>query len=287
MVEATAERAAPIVDGHAHIFTRAVPFAADAHSRPAYEYPVEAYRADLARHGLTHGVIAAASLYGENNSYTLEALAAYPAMLRGTVIVSPEMTSGTLRDLAERGVVGVRLVWRRLVVLPDLAADPWRTHLRNLADAGLHVELLAGGDRLPALLPALANSGVRVVLDHFGAPSAAQGANGEGMDAIVRAVAGGRLWVKLSAGYRLPFALAQACAARLIAEAGPERLLWGSDAPFVNHEANVDYAAVLALYRRLVPDARTRAAIDATALEFFFHERSQENGPQGQGDRNR
>jgi predicted TIM-barrel fold metal-dependent hydrolase len=36
-----AEDQAPVVDGHAHVFTRAMPFAADAHSRPDYDYPVE------------------------------------------------------------------------------------------------------------------------------------------------------------------------------------------------------------------------------------------------------
>lgn len=246
-----------------------MPFTADAHSRPDYDYRAEAYLADLARHGIGRGVIAAASLYGDYNDYTLEALAAYP-QLRGTVILHPESDIRVIRDLSGRGVVGVRLVWRRLASFPDLGADPWRSHLRHLADNGLHVELLAAADSLPALLSCLAESGVRIVVDHFGVPAREDGADGAGMDALLRAIEGGNCWVKLSAGFRLPFAVVQACTRRLLADAGPERLLWGSDAPFVNHEADVDFTSVLDLYRRLVPDRRTRAAIDRTALKLFF-----------------
>jgi len=268
--DTAAEGATPIVDGHAHVFTRDMPFVAEAHSRPDYDYRVEDWLADMERHGLSHGVIAAASLYGDHNDYTLSALAAYPDRLRGTIILSPDTDARTLRDLADRGVVGVRLTWRRLAELPDLNGDPWRSHLRRLADAGLHVELLAGNDSLPTLLPALTGAGVRVVVDHFGVPTRDRGAAGEGMEAMIRAVQDGGAWVKVSAGFRMAFETARDCTDRLLAEAGPERLIWGSDAPFVNHEGSVDYAAALDLYRRLVPDPALRRAIDQTALTFYF-----------------
>jgi len=260
----------PLVDGHAHIFTAAMPFAPDAHSRPDYDYPVEAWLADLDRHGIGHGVIAAASLYGDHNDYTLAALRAHPDRLRGTIILPPETDAATVRALAADGVVGVRLAWRRLAGLPDLGFDPWRSHLRGLADTGLHVELLAGNDSLPVLLPALAETGVRIVVDHFGVPTRDTGARGEGMDAMLRAMAGGNCWVKISAGFRMAVETAQACTARLLAEAGPERLIWGSDAPFVNHEDSMDYAGAIDLYRRLVPDAATRRAIDQAAFTLYF-----------------
>ncbi|HWU74343.1 MAG TPA: amidohydrolase, partial [Sphingomonas sp.] len=80
-----AEAAVPAVDAHAHIFTRAMPFAANAHSQPDYDYPVEAWLADLDAHGIGRGVIAAASLFDDGNAYTLAALAAHPR-LRATVL---------------------------------------------------------------------------------------------------------------------------------------------------------------------------------------------------------
>ena len=260
---------APSVDAHAHIFTRAMPFAEDAHTRPDYDYSVEAYLADLDRHGIGYGVIAAASLFDDDNAYTLAALAAH-ARLRGTVMVRPDIDARSLSAMADRGVMGVRLQWRRMADLPDLAEEPYRGFLHRLADCGLHVELLAAGATLPMLLPQFAPSGVRLVIDHFGVPSRDAVERCAGTDALLRAVDGGNAWVKLSAGFRMPFEIAAETTARLLAEAGPGRLLWGSDAPFVNHEGKVDYAGTLALYDDLVPDVEVRRAIDVTAMKLFF-----------------
>ncbi len=51
---------------------------------------------------------------------------------------------------------------------------------------------------------------------------------------------------------------------------GPERLLWGSDCPFVGHEGAVSYRDTLDAFEAAVPDARTRRAISDTALKFYF-----------------
>jgi|GEM_PF-821822 len=264
-----AAAAPPRVDAHAHIFTRDMPYAPDAHSVPDYAYPVEAWLAEMGRFGISHGVIAAASMWGDYNDYTLAALRAHPN-LRGTIILSPETPAATLRDMADQGVAGVRLPWRRLKTLPDLSADPWRGFLRRLADAGLHAELLPNGEDLPALLPGFLASGVSLVIDHFGVPPQDAARRAAMHDAIAAAVASGRVWVKVSAGFRIPEDIAAECAVRLLADAGPERLIWGSDAPFVNHERSMTYAGALALYGRLIPDAATRVAIDQTALDFYF-----------------
>lgn len=271
--EAPASTAAPpAVDAHAHVFTRAVPFAEDAHSRPAYDYGVDAWLADLDRHGIAKGVIAAASLFDDGNAYTLDALAAYPERLRGTVIARPEIEERTLRRFASQGVVGVRLIWRRIDELPDLASEPYRGFLRRIADCGMHVELLSRGASLPQLLPALGKAGVRVVIDHFGVPSRDTAERMSGTDALCRSLESGRTWVKLSAGFRMPFAIAAEVTQRLLASAGPERLLWGSDAPFVNHEASTRFADTLDLYRRLIPNPAARSVIDQTALALFFNQ---------------
>jgi len=268
-----AETPAPTVDAHAHIFTRAMPFAATAHARPDYDYPVDAYLADLDRHGIAYGVIAAASLFDDGNAYTLAALATH-SRLRATVIAPPDTDQRTLRDMADLGVVGVRLVWRRLSAPPALDAEPYRGFLHRLAECGLHVELLAGSTGLTKLLPQLAESPVNVVVDHFGAPSHGSAERRAGTDALCRAIDIGRVWVKLSAGFRLPVAVAGEVAGQLLAHAGPERLLWGSDAPFVNHEDDASYDGAINLYRRLVPDAAVRTAIDHTALALFFNRES-------------
>lgn len=264
--------AAPAVDAHAHVFTRAMPFAPDAHSRPDYDYSVDAWLAQLDQHGIDYGVIAAASLFNDGNAYALAALAAHSRRLRGTVIVAPETDVVSLREMADLGVVGVRLAWRRVDELPDLHSDPWRGFLRRIADSGLHVELLSRSVSLPLLLPALGETGVNLVIDHFGVPARDPADRHAGTDALCRAIDTGHVWVKLSAGFRMPFEIAAEVTDRLLAHAGPERVLWGSDAPFVNHEATTCFAGTIDLYRRLVPDPAIRAAIDQTALALFFNE---------------
>ena len=260
--------APPIVDCHAHVFTNRMPLAQSAWAHPDYEYAAEAFVADLDRHGIAFGVISAATLYGEYNDYTLEALKAHKR-LRATAIATPTTSLEELRRLAAAGVVGVRFAWRRLTETPDLRAYEYRRMLNRLADLGMHVQLLARAEQMPALLPALDETGVGVVIDHFGGPEAG-GADTQGFEAVLRAFGNGRTWVKLSASYRIGIDLAQACAAKLLNAAGPERLLWGSDAPFVGHEGKVDYVSALRAFEALVPDAKTRRAISDSGVKLYF-----------------
>ncbi len=144
-----------------------MPFAADAWIRPNYEYPVETYLADLDRYGISFGVIAAASLYGDYNDYTLWALQTHKR-LRATIAPDPAAQLSQLQRLNDQGVVGVRLQLKESAPLPDIAGFDYRKYLRRLADSGMHLELNAGSTHLSQLLPALKDSGVNVVVDHFG-----------------------------------------------------------------------------------------------------------------------
>jgi predicted TIM-barrel fold metal-dependent hydrolase len=79
-------------------------------------------------------------------------------------------------------------------------------------------------------------------------------------------------WVKLSAGYRLEFPqVAQDYTRALLAHAGPERLLCGSDWPFAGFEDSMRYEDVIASFRQWVPDADIRRIISGeTALRLYF-----------------
>jgi predicted TIM-barrel fold metal-dependent hydrolase len=121
---------------------------------------------------------------------------------------------------------------------------------------------------LPQLLPPIAASGVRLVIDHLGDP-APDGIDAPGFAAMLRALENGRTLVKLAATTRIPFPIASAVTTRLLQVAGPERMVWGSDAPFVGHE-DTPYGRVLDTFARLVTDAATRHAIGMTALREWF-----------------
>ncbi len=259
----------PVIDAHAHVFTRAMPFTDTAWTRPDYDYPVEAYLADLDAHGISFGVLTAASLFGEYNDYTLAALAQHKR-LRATVMLDPDTSLAELASLRAQGVCGVRYQIPLKAELPDLGGYRFRRFVTRLADAGMHLELNLGGVQLAQMLPALADHPVPVVVDHFGLLRSEGEMEGPGFVAMLRAVERGRTRVKISAGFRLPEDRIEAYAQRLLAEAGPDRLFWGSDAPYVGAEDRVDYARTLDTFYRIVSDARDRRRISDAALRFYF-----------------
>ncbi|NBE91787.1 amidohydrolase [Nonomuraea sp. KC401] len=261
----------PLVDTHVHLFTRALPLAARAWTRPEGELTAETFLSMMDEHGVGYGVVSAMSLLGDLNDYTIDALREHER-LRGTVIVDPTTDRYVLERMKADGVVGVRFQWRRLADLPDLTDPAYRRLLFRIADLDWHVEVNIEGDRLPPVLDRLTASGVKVVVDHFGDPDRESGYAGAGGAALLRALGTGRVWVKLSAGYRFgvgPDTLA-GHAATLIEAAGPEHVFWGSDAPFVGARRQVTYRDAVNSFAHLVPDAELRRRISLAAHAFYF-----------------
>lgn len=264
----TVQAELPLVDTHAHIFTRDMPLAQDAWRKVETDASVEDFIETLDAHHIPFGVIAAASMFGDYNEYTLAALRRF-RRLRGTVIVPPTVDGYTLRALRDDGVVGVRWVWFMQQQLPDLRSAEYRLFLARLADADMHVQLLLGGERLAAVLEALAETRVKVVVDHFGFPDPSLGATCPAFQAAARAVANGRTWVKMAAWHRLGSGGA-ALAAELLRAAGTDRVIWGSDWPFVAAQPGYRYDEAIAPFMQAVPDPLKRRQISETALRLYF-----------------
>ncbi len=272
----------PIVDTHAHIFTMDMPRSDSAWFEPQYGFTAEQYLALLDRHGIHFGVIAGISIYGLYNDYMIEQLRRY-RRLRGTANVAATTDRYTLERMRSDGIVGIRLQLTRREELPNLASEEYRLLLRRLADLDMHVEVIVEGPRCPQVLELLEASGVKIVVDHFGHPDPLKGVRCAGFQAVLRSIERGRTWVKLSAGYRLTWAkagqatrdteslrLAQELAQSLLQNAGAERLLWGSDCPFVGHESAVSFDDTLEELARWVPDGHVRRRISDTALRLYF-----------------
>ena len=273
---------APIVDAHAHIFLQNMPVSRTAWHKPDYAFTADEYLKVLDAHGIHFGVIAGISIFGLYNDYMLEELRRH-RRLRGTVNVLPTTDRYTLERLKHDGVVGVRLQLTRRKELPDLGDDDYQLLLRRLADLDMHVQVVVEGPSWPGVLPKLETSGVKIVIDHFGHPDPQQGVNCAGFKAILRSVERGRTWVKLSGAYRLTWAapgqphrdprtkgFALGIAQALLSNVGPERLVWGSDCPFVGHESHVSYQDTLDELAEWVPDAAARRRISDTALKLYF-----------------
>jgi len=259
------------VDTHVHLFTRALPLASTAWTVPEVELPVSAFEDLMAQHGVTHGVVSAMSLLGDLNDYTISALRRNPR-LRGTVIVEPTADRYALERMRDDGVVGVRFQWRRRADLPDLTEPEYRRLLHRVADLGWHVELNIERDRMPPVLDQLVRSGVDIVVDHYGDPNRDNGYANPGGESLFHALDTGRTRVKLSAGYRFGVSAEVLAwfAETLLAHTGPDRVFWGSDAPFVGAGHPTSYAGELGMLSRVVPDAGVRRRMSAAAHDFYF-----------------
>lgn len=262
---------APLVDTHAHLYTLDMPLNANAWHSPAHDASVERYLSVLDEHGVQFAVLAAASIYGDYNDYHIRACRQHPR-LRTTIIAHPQLDMYTLEQMKDDGVVGMRLQWRHVKERPDLSTTEYRRLLRRVADLDWHVHLHDDSHRLPETIHLLEQAGVKLVIDHFGRPNEEYGLAAAGFQAVLRSIDKGKTWVKLSAGFRLPSEeFARQCAAELLKSAGPERLLWGSDWPFVAFEDRVRYADTISAFARWVPDAQARRKIAGeTALKLYF-----------------
>ncbi|WP_204039373.1 amidohydrolase family protein, partial [Acrocarpospora phusangensis] len=287
----------PLVDTHVHLFDRTLPLSPGAWTHPDHDLTTETFLPMMTAHGVGHAVISAMSLLADQNTYTLTALRSDPR-LRATIDLEPppdltgrskprlgDAIHGTdpiecsnprldpdLTALRAAGVVGLRFQWRRRTDLPDLTGPGYRSLLRQVAELGWHVELNIESARLPPVLDALLASRVNVVVDHFGDPHPETGYANPGGTALLRALATGRVWTKLSAGYRFRVSSASLAgyAETLLDAAGPEHLFWGSDAPFIGARQPVTYRDAVDSFTTTVPDPQIRDRITRASFAFYF-----------------
>lgn len=258
------------IDTHVHVFTTDMPLIDNPRHAPTYSFTHEQLIGVMDAHGIERAVIAAASPWGDYNDYTLAAVRAQPKRLRGTLIAKPTIDRFALEAMSRDGIVGVRLPFIGLPALPDITTFEYRAFFRRLADLNWHVHPHVEGEDLPKILPTLEASGVKIVIDHLGRPEPKAGVNSAGFKAMLRSIDKGRTFVKVSGGYRHgPEAVGYA--RELVRVAGPERLVWASDCPFVGRENEFPYQSTLDWLAECVPDAAARARIlGETPMKLYF-----------------
>jgi len=267
------------VDCHAHVMRRDLPLASERHSAPKRDISVEEFLGVLDAHGVSHGVLTAPSFYGTDNQLLLKALAAHPDRLRGTAIVAPDIAPQALAELAQVGIAGIRLNWFRRDALPDVAGADYRRLLANVREQRWQVEIYLEGGKLAGVLPRLRDAGVRVVVDHFGAPDPGRGAQCAGFREVLKGVRAGDTWVKLSAPYRLGGADPQPFVDALLEAGGPAQLVWASDWPFVGYEEAITYRQCVDWLVAWIPDEATRRVVlvDTPSSLFGFGQTLERN----------
>jgi 2-pyrone-4,6-dicarboxylate lactonase len=258
-------------DCHAHVFGPYARFPlADDRSYTPPESPPARFIRHLDTLGFSRGVLVTASVYGTDNASLLDALVAYPERLRGVAVIAADITEQALDRLAEAGVRAARFnLFRQdghAIYRNGSGLGALRSLAPRLAARGLHAQIWIHAPDLPELEPTLRDLPIGVVIDHMGRMSAARGFDDPGFQCLLKMLADGIAWTKLSGADRASVTGAPyddaAPLARAILRANPERVVWGSDWPHVNYyDQTPDDAVLLAQLGQWLPDEKDRARI--------------------------
>ena len=221
-------------DCHVHVFDPAFPYA----TTRAYT-PAAATLDDLkALHAALHidrVVIVHPSVYGTDNSCTVESVRALNGRARGVAVIDKNVTDAELADMHAAGIRGLRINLGAIGENdPAVAQRYLRAAAARAAPLGWHVLTYAALPVLSTLRDTIASLPVTLVVDHFACADAALGPDQPGLDAIYGLLRAGKIYVKISGGYRSskqPGYADVAPLARALIAANVDRILWGTDWP--------------------------------------------------------
>jgi predicted TIM-barrel fold metal-dependent hydrolase len=237
----TFEVPAKACDSHLHVFgpPERFPFASVRPYTPGnalVEDLVELHRALR----LERVVIVQPTVYGTDNSRMIDALRRLNGELgrqaRGIAVVDQAIGNDQLERMHEAGVRGLRVNLVSKDFAPAAVAETLQAVASLAAPLGWHVQTYAPLALIAAVSEAIERLAVPLVVDHFGRPRASEGLAQPGFDKLLALVRSGKVYVKLSAAYRisdLPGYPDAAPIARALIQANPERMLWGTDWPHV------------------------------------------------------
>jgi predicted TIM-barrel fold metal-dependent hydrolase len=268
-------------DCHVHIFgdPQKYPFFAGRVYTPETASVTELRALHQALH-MERVVIVQPSVYGTDNSCTLDAIKQLGSRARGVAVIDANTPDAALADMVRSGIRGIRLnLTTAGVTDPAAALQRFQPAADRAKAHGLHIQLNTSLRVLEALSPQLLASPVTLVIDHFGGALGSAGVNQPGFAALVNLAKAGKAYVKISGaadsvstqspGYADVLPLARA-----LVSANPQRILWGSNWPHPDSitrpgrkatdlapNVQIDDGLVLNLLPVWVPDAATRRAI--------------------------
>lgn len=229
------------------------------------------YRQHLDIIGFERSVIVHSILYGTDNSVTVEAVRRMGKGFKGVGLLPDGATEAQMDQFVEWNMCAVRLNYVHGGVL---TWDGAKAMAPALTERGMHIQMLCHADQhMEDLARDIKALPVPVVFDHVAWPTSGLGPDGMGIDTLCRLLETGKVWVKLSALYRLcpaPYDEAARLVERLITT-NPERCLWGSDWPhlMLNGAAMPQTANLLDALDNVATDAQ-RHAILVTNPENLF-----------------
>lgn len=223
-------------------------------------------------------VIVNPSIYGTDNSATLYGIKARGANARGVAVIDDQTTDRDLDALARSGICAIRInLTNAGPPDPAIARRRFQAAVKRARQRDWHIEMYTTPAVISGIQDLVQASPVPVVFDHFGGAQAALGVQQPGFADLAGLLRSGKAYVKVSGVYRSStqpdYADVKPLAQMLIA-ANVDRVIWGSDWPHPNPDAQkghpltevtplyrVDDGRILNLLAGWAPDAAMRKKI--------------------------
>src|SRR5579864_1040540 len=225
-------------DTHVHVFgdPQRFPFA------PARAYtPEQASIAEMqALHRALHTarvVIVHPSVYGTDNSCTLDGMKQLGSNVRGIAVIDEKTPESALDEMDRAGMRGIRVNLETTgQVDPAVARQRFQEAVERIKRRSRwHIQVYTRLSVIEGIKEQVMAAPMPIVFDHFGGAQAALGVEQPGFDTLLKLVRTGRTYVKISAPYRSstkpPDYADVAPLAKALIAANPQHILWGSDWP--------------------------------------------------------
>lgn len=264
-------------DSHTHIFGPGdkYPYAPDRPYTPP-DAPLESFAALHDLLSIDRAVIVNASCHGLDNRVALDAIAASGGRYRAVANIDATLGEKGLRTLHEGGVRGCRFNFvRHLGGVPNMRT--FETVVAMIAPLGWHVDLHFDAIDLPDYAPMLNRLPVRYTIDHMGRVKAAEGLRQKPFETLLALMRHDeKCWVKVSGCERVsssgpPFHDA-APFARMLVDAAPDRVIWGTDWPHPNVKVMPNDGDLVDLVPLFLPEPelQRKVLVDNPARLFDF-----------------
>jgi predicted TIM-barrel fold metal-dependent hydrolase len=223
--------------------------------------------------GVQHALLVGpTSGYRTDNRCMLDAIARGGDRFKGIAVVENDVSRVELVEMKSAGVIGAAFnpAMEGVDSMKSVGAL-----FDTLADLDMFAQIQTTGDQLVALQPLIERTRTRLLIDHCGRPELTAGVDQPGFQALLRLADNGRTVVKISGLQKFsrrayPYEDAQVFAGELLRVFGPDRCVWGSDWPFLRAPQRMDYAPLLTLVQRLIPDADARRRVLWTTPRTLF-----------------
>ena len=224
-------------DCHVHVFGTAAefPFAARRGYTPPPAGADELLKLQRSLF-LSRVVIVQPSVYGSDNSCTLDGMRRLGDRARGVAVIDEATSQEALDRMHRAGVRGIRVNLETAGESdPGTARHNLLAAVERVQPRGWHVQVYTRLSVIQALADDIAELPAPIVIDHFGGAQASVGTGEAGFADLLALVRAGYAYVKVSAAYRssekAPAYDDVAPLARALIEANPDRIVWGSDWP--------------------------------------------------------